>query len=287
MKNATLPPNKLKALETVAKPSVTRWAALVSRFISEKRAAWEATGLHPSVVAAAFLCIIDQESGGNPNATNKGSAASGLTQFIWKNYPQEYPEPVRYAPAPHIEHSLMLTLRFARRYGKIDAALFARGYGRGNFEKWLKGGGQNYQAAYFDRAFRGKFPAYSAWLHSWITQGSPTEQKTLKVQGKPYTVVLAKPVPIVNQPMPNPYTGTYRHQSYKRTFKPGKDDKPHGGKGGAGKSPESSTPDNSGVDGSTVATAVGAAGLLGGVVVAAQNKHVQQVARNLWRTLVG
>ena len=161
--------------------------------------------------------------------------------------------------------------------GHLPSALFARGWGNGNFKKWMEGGGADHWGLYFERLFTGYFPVYSKWLSGWLQAGQPQNAGTVKSKGKSYSLQLA-----VHDhggkgaSFPAPYDGTYKAHGHERTYRKVSP--------GGGAAPDIGPA--SGIGGS-VAGGLAGASLLGGALVLAGSEDAQQAIKKAWKAAFG
>ncbi len=205
------------------RPGVTRWTPLVLKVIADRKADLDALGIRTTVMAAAFLGIIHHESaGGNPEALSR-SGDAGLTQLKLKGPKGEVynTEADAYNPIRNLEIALDVTIRQLRNYdGDLGAALFARGWGRKNYENWVAGGGKPHWGAYLHRLFTEYYPGYSAWLAGWIQADTPQKPGTIRSKGVDYNLSLAiHEHGVKGKPFRAPYTGVFKASGKTRTYK--------------------------------------------------------------------
>ncbi len=263
-------------------PGVTRWTPLVLKTINAHKDELRALGVSPSVMAATLLCVIHHESvGGNPEARS-GTNDVGLTQLKLKGPNGEIynTEEDAYNPVRNLQIAMRVTLKMLKRHdGDLAAAMFARGWGDGNFKKWMKGGGKDHWGKYFHRLFLEYFPRYSAWLKGWIEAGQPQDPGTVRSKGEDYDLSLATHEHgFKGAPFPAPYTGVYKAHGHTRTYK-----KVKTSKGSAPKLPASITQ----ISGGDMATA-GLTLASGGTALAlAVSPEARQLAKTGWEALKG
>lgn len=213
------PAQKERKLDKAALPDVTRWAVLVTQEVTARKD--EFTAAAPSwpltLIVAAILAIIRQESGGNPEITNASSGSGGLTQL----HPKWYDAALLFDPVANIRTCVGVLLGFLQKNGgRLPEAIFSRGWGDGNFQLWLTDSGDDEHAAYVHHLFTHTTPLYGRWLAGWIAAGKPAAQGSVASKGKRYDLALAvHKHGGKEQDLAIPYDGTFTAHGTSRTYK--------------------------------------------------------------------
>ena len=105
----------------------------VSDYASVIASAAAANGVDPAVLTA----LLQQESGGNPNAVNANSGALGIAQFMPATAAGLGVNPLD--PVSAINGAAQYLAQLTNQFGSTQLGLAAYNWGPGNLQKWLNG----------------------------------------------------------------------------------------------------------------------------------------------------